>query len=83
MNVCLYPDRDAYPERDEPPEGMGDEWRTSETCDHEWCAEVDGWQRQWAGERQYRESMALARSDLDMAYASEREVASAILERLK
>lgn len=83
MTTCLYPDPDAYPDMDEPPEHMGSEWRTSETCDHDWCIEVAGWSRQWNAERGQRESIAIARTDLDMPHASESEVSTAILLRLK
>lgn len=83
MTTCLYPDPAEYPDDEYPPEHMGTEWRTSETCSHDWCAEVAGWQRQWAAERPYRESMALAREDLDMAHASEPELMEAIQWQLK
>jgi hypothetical protein len=74
------------PVREEPdaelPEGW-DEWRESETCTHDHCVEVDGWSRQYAAERPYRESLELARRDLDMPYADERHLNTAIYLRLK
>lgn len=38
MVTCIYPE-DQFEEGGSPPEGF-DEWRTSETCSHEYCIEA-------------------------------------------
>lgn len=80
MVECLYPVQEH--EDDSLPEGM-DEWRTSPECSHDWCIEVWGWQRQWNAERSHRESLAIAREDLDMAHATDDELSVGILLGLK
>lgn len=83
MTECMYPVREPDDDSPEPPEYMGSEWRTSETCEHDWCIDVAGWTRQWNAERGQRESLAIARADLDMPFASESELMAAIQVGLK
>lgn len=83
MTTCILPDRDDYPDQEYPPEEMGEEWRTAPECSHDYCAQVAAWSREYAAERGYRESLAIARQDLDMPHATDAEVATATLLFLK
>jgi hypothetical protein len=56
---CRYPEQD---DRRFPPEGW-DEWKTAETCDHEYCIEAAQAFASWPAERSYRESVQLAAED--------------------
>lgn len=40
---CSFPDPEDYPDRDEPPEERGTEWRTDERCTHEQCIEIESY----------------------------------------
>lgn len=42
---CILPRHEDYPDRDLPPEHLGEEWAEGETCSHPYCLEVDGYRR--------------------------------------
>jgi hypothetical protein len=81
MATCVYPDRDSYL-TDELPEGW-DEWRAGDTCEHDDCREIEGYARSYQAEAKHRESIAIAREDLDMPFAPERDLMIAIQLNLK